>query len=297
MKIILSLLLFPSLAFAAGGSIDSTGMQTTVGGDDFSVGGSSFVVDSGVVVIGSAAVPSDPAVFNRLIVVSTAPGGDVAVLLRGSGGATNFTAFTGRISGGTNDNPTATLSGTLMANFGGAGHTGSAWVTNSTSDCGSVAEELFSSTAFGTGWRCRVTANAGTTKTERFRISNAGFVGIGTSAPATKLQVSSGVVTIDGTSSGFTVGGGSVIVRSLKIATGSTDLGGAITANCTAETNFSITGVAVGDACLVNTPAAIASTDWIVCRTLVDNVALKYCSQGVGVDPAAMVYHITTFEY
>lgn len=94
-----------------------------------------------------------------------------------------------------------------------------------------------------------------------------------------------------------TVGSGSGIARILKTATASTDLGGAITANCTAETNFSITGVAVGDACVVTTPAALASTDWIVCRTLADNVALKYCTQGAAVDPAAMVFHITTIEY
>lgn len=93
------------------------------------------------------------------------------------------------------------------------------------------------------------------------------------------------------------IGSGSVIVKVTKTATASTDLGGAITATCTAETNFSITGVAVGDACIVTTPAAIAATDWIVCRTLADNVALKYCTQGAAIDPAAMVYHITTIEY
>ena len=95
------------------------------------------------------------------------------------------------------------------------------------------------------------------------------------------------------------VGGsvGTAIVTIRKTASSSLDLGGAITATCTAETNVSITGVAAGDSCTVNTPAALAATDFIICRTLTDNVALKYCSQGVGVDPAAMVYIITTIEY
>ena len=92
-------------------------------------------------------------------------------------------------------------------------------------------------------------------------------------------------------------GGGSAIATIRKTASSSIDLGGSTTANCTAETNVSITGVAAGDSCTVNTPAALASTDWIVCRTLTDNVALKYCTQGTAVDPAAMVYTITTIEY
>lgn len=71
-------------------------------------------------------------------------------------------------------------------------------------------------------------------------------------------------------SSTVVVGGGSVIARITKTNTASTDLGGAITATCTAETNFSLTGVQVGDACIVTTPAALAATDWIVYRTLAD---------------------------
>ena len=93
------------------------------------------------------------------------------------------------------------------------------------------------------------------------------------------------------------IGGGTAIVRVLRTSTASTDLGAAITATCTAETNFAITGVAVGDSCVVQVPAALAATDWVVCRSLIDNVALKYCTQGASVDPAAMVFHITTIEY
>lgn len=95
----------------------------------------------------------------------------------------------------------------------------------------------------------------------------------------------------------LTIGSGTAMVRLLKTDSASIDLGGAITANCTAETNVSITGVAAGDSCTVNTPAALATTDWIECRTLTDNVALKYCTQGAAVNPAAMVYSITTIEY
>lgn len=140
----------------------------------------------------------------------------------------------------------------------------------------------------------------------------AGDTGIGTDNPLTKLEVNgsaqfgSGVTKSTFSTTGsltlasaatLTIGGGTAIVKIQKLATSSTDLGGATTATCTAETNFSMTGVAVGDACTVSVPAALAATDWIVCRTLVDNVALKYCTQGASVDPAAMVFHITTIEY
>ena len=142
----------------------------------------------------------------------------------------------------------------------------------------------------------------------------------GANAAGNGFHLSSGTLTVDGTANKIalgdavtggtltligtmtvtgstTLGGGSAIAKVTKTATASTDLGAAITATCTAETNFSITGVAVGDACVVTTPAALAATDWVVCRTLLDNVALKYCSQGATIDPAAMVFHITTIEY
>ena len=90
---------------------------------------------------------------------------------------------------------------------------------------------------------------------------------------------------------------GTLVAGIRKTVTADTDLGGAITLTCTAETNFSITGVAAGDSCTVNTPAALAATDWIQCRTLTDNVALKYCTTGTTINPATMVYSITTIEY
>ena|SRR5258708_6102532 len=43
---------------------------------------------------------------------------------------------------------------------------------------------------------------------ERMRISKTGNVGIGTTAPATKLHMSSGVFTIDGTGAGLALNGG-----------------------------------------------------------------------------------------
>lgn len=141
-----------------------------------------------------------------------------------------------------------------------------------------------------------VQGNAFSVGTSTFVVTG-GSVGVGTSNPGTKLHLSSGTLTIDGTAGAIRIGEGTPVFKIQKLATVSTDLGGATTATCTAETNFSMTGVAVGDACTVSIPAAIAATDWIECRTLADNVALKYCTQGVGVDPAAMVFHITTIEY
>ena len=134
-----------------------------------------------------------------------------------------------------------------------------------------------------------------------------GNVGIGTTSPGTKLHMSSGTLTVDGTGAAITttgglsgasavIGSGTSIVRILRTTTASTDLGGQVVASCTAETGFAVTGVAVGDNCTVNAASLLDATGWLECRTLADNVGLKYCALGTS-DIAAMVFYITTIEY
>ena len=196
--------------------------------------------------------------------------------------------------------PTAIVSGNVFGAFEAGGFDGTSYGTKNTI-MQSDAMENWSTTAKGSRTSFSVTTvgttNLLTAMSITSPVAGEGYVGFGTSLPSTRIHASSGVVTIDGNSSGLNVGEGTTVVRIKKTASGSIDLGGSITANCTAETNVSISGVAAGDSCTVNTPAALASTDWVVCRTLTDNVALKYCTQGSAVDPAAMVYTITTIEY
>ncbi|MEK7736565.1 MAG: hypothetical protein AAB319_02235, partial [Pseudomonadota bacterium] len=49
-------------------------------------------------------------------------------------------------------------------------------------------------------------------------VPGSGNVGLGTASPATKLHISSGVLTIDGTGSGITVGGNAVFQSSLAVS-------------------------------------------------------------------------------
>lgn len=158
--------------------------------------------------------------------------------------------------------------------------------------------QLNSSTGEGTAGQAFIhLANAGYGAAGVEWIGNTGNL-LGLNSPDTiRMHISNGAK-MSVAAAGVSIGDpGTAIARIFKTATASTDLGAAITANCTTETNFSIVGVAVGDSCTVTTPAALAATDWVSCRTLLDNVALKYCSFGTTIDPAAMVYHITTIEY
>lgn len=66
----------------------------------------------------------------------------------------------------------------------------------------------------------KTTADGAKTLSERMRITNAGNVGIGSVAPTTLLHLSSGTLTIDGSSPGITVGTTRFVVSGASVAIG-----------------------------------------------------------------------------
>jgi hypothetical protein len=187
----------------------TTILSSSAGGAAITLAGTSAVF---------VAYPADKSVnydaSNNVGIGTTSPGvtldvaGDNIRLTR----AANPPAFLGRQSQGTLAAPTATVSGDQITAFGGFGYTGAAYTSTPASAMRFLALETFTSTANGSGISFETTPIGSTTasRTERMRITDAGNVGIGTSAPDRKLDVQgSGSITVRSRStdtSGITVG-------------------------------------------------------------------------------------------
>jgi hypothetical protein len=89
---------------------------------------------------------------------------------------------------GTIANPTATLSGDILARFGGRGHDGSA-ETNAKARIEFNANQNWTSTATGADIRFYTTKGGTNDATEKIVINGNGNVGIGDTEPASKLTV------------------------------------------------------------------------------------------------------------
>jgi hypothetical protein len=101
--------------------------------------------------------------------------------------------FLGRKARGTILAPTAVLNGDSLASFGGYGYAATGWPAKpGPSSRGMMtisAAEDWTDTAQGAYITFGTAANGTTAKTERVRISDAGLVGIGTTAPESMLDV------------------------------------------------------------------------------------------------------------
>lgn len=120
--------------------------------------------------------------------VSITPAGDEILVTKYGSGTPNLA---GRQSNGSSATPTASTNGLGLASFSGRGHSGSSF----TSDRATIlmsADETFTSTAQGTRITFNTTLNGTAFQTERMRIDNTGFVGIGTVNPLKRMHVSSG---------------------------------------------------------------------------------------------------------
>jgi hypothetical protein len=104
-----------------------------------------------------------------------------------------YSVISGRSSEGTRNNPTASLADRPMFIIGGDGYTGSALTSNSAAMITFRTAENWSLTANGTAITFHTTTNGSTGKFERMRIDNNGNVGIGTTSPVQKLDVSGDV--------------------------------------------------------------------------------------------------------
>ncbi|HOW28192.1 MAG TPA: hypothetical protein PK876_06795 [Elusimicrobiota bacterium] len=109
----------------------------------------------------------------------------------------------------------------------------------------SGAFELVSADDAWTNWSAamRVTRSGYTVGNVIFP---SGSVGIGASSPVTKLTVSSGTVTIDGTGAGLVVGTGGAKVLNILSASNTLDFGSTTTGAST-DLTITVTGAAVGD--------------------------------------------------
>lgn len=156
-------------------------------------------------------------------------GSNTVVRLSNYGSGTN--AFQAREAAGSISSPSATTSGATLFSLGALGHDGSAFEAANRAVILFVAAETHSGSAQGARLQFETTANGGTTRTEKMRIADNGDVGIGTTSPATKLDIDgglatrqSGVTLSNGLNSDITVGNRSFI--RITGPTGAFSLGG-----------------------------------------------------------------------
>ncbi|MNK12013.1 hypothetical protein D3C87_300690 [compost metagenome] len=118
-------------------------------------------------------------------------------VLLDSYGATSYLSF--RRAGGTAASPTATVSGNILGVINAVGY-GATDYAGGAASISLRATEAWSDTANGSAISFETTANgsASTTVTERMRIDHSGNVGIGTTAPSEKLEISGGNLKVVG---------------------------------------------------------------------------------------------------
>jgi hypothetical protein len=149
--------------------IDNAG-AVTVAGNSFSVGASTFVVKQGLIGMGTAS-PSNGQLVVRYDLAS----------------ANTLLALENGITAGANQGSAIDFIG--HTSLSRMGQIISAW-----------------NAAANTDAYMSFTTRGGGTNAERMRITSTGNVGIGTTGPSTKFQVSSGVITNDGTGYGVIIG-------------------------------------------------------------------------------------------
>jgi hypothetical protein len=104
----------------------------------------------------------------------------------GSGDSPNFNFYT---ANGTSSAPTVTQNGDNLGQFAATGYNGTAF-GGSKVKVTFVATENWNATSNGTAVAFHTTTNGTTSRQERVRIDNTGYVGIGTPTPAYPLDVS-----------------------------------------------------------------------------------------------------------
>lgn len=137
------------------------------------------------VVSANAATPQPPPLGTSLHLA-----GEDSVIARfafdGYGAAASL-AF--RRANGTAASPTAVQSGNTIGAIQTLGYAATDYSAATRASINVAAEENWTDTAQGTRWTFTTTALGTTTTTERVRITAAGNVGIGTTAPVNKLQI------------------------------------------------------------------------------------------------------------
>jgi hypothetical protein len=144
----------------------------------------------------------DASTWNMASPAQTKPAPDVQVLASASAqsGALSCSmavtgyglvsvGFRGFSARGTVASPTASLSGDMLSFLGGHGHDGTSFGQGSKALIAFRTEENWTTTAQGSNISFDTTPIGSTARVERMRIAASGNVGIGTTAPSTKLHV------------------------------------------------------------------------------------------------------------
>ena len=185
------------------GPLTLSGSSLTVTGSAFSVGGSTFVVTGGNVGIGTGTPGA------RLAVSSTGGFTNLNVKAYSATASERPRIWLQRSRSTTESFGATTVGDDLgIIEFQGVGASASAFVNAASikaiqtgaTDVYAPSDMLFHTTPPGSSGL-----------TERLRINSTGYIGVGTTAPASKLHISSGALTIDGTGAGIFVGNGGMI--------------------------------------------------------------------------------------
>ncbi len=131
-------------------------------------------------------VLSSVLVFGQSITITPNTGNEIVLTQYN-----NIPEFIGRRANGTSTSPTPVVNGSNLIYLGGAGYNGSAFTT-SLARMAFLATQTWASGANGTKIAFSTTPNNSTSVTERMVIDESGFVGIGTSSPASKLHAFNG---------------------------------------------------------------------------------------------------------
>ncbi len=121
--------------------------------------------------------------------VSITPNGNDEILISR---ASSTPSFVGRRNSGTNTTPTATISGVELGTFSARGYTGTGYNTTDRGKVSFFSTEAFTASAGGTSIGFYTTPNGTLALTERMRINDAGKVGIGTTTPTGRFQITHG---------------------------------------------------------------------------------------------------------
>lgn len=131
-------------------------------------------------------------------------------------------------------------------------------------------------------------------------ILSAGGVGIATQNPATKLHLSSGIFTVDGTSGGLTISSAAntgVLISGILSATAVFNPGSIAANTCTDSSAITVNGAVDASECWVGAPAANASVAGVshVCYVSAANaVKVRACCDTVGACVAtSQTYRVT----
>ncbi|MDE1970121.1 MAG: hypothetical protein KGI50_00890 [Patescibacteria group bacterium] len=146
------------------------------------------VHDDGFVSIGTALLPGDGNPANLFSVAGqSSTGSNTSIINYSNSSAGNDLIFLK--ARGTVVTPTAPLAGDTLGSLLFSGHNGSVFNDAGGSAITALAEEGWSGSAQGSNLAFYTTSLGATSKTERMRITANGLVGIGTSTPASALEV------------------------------------------------------------------------------------------------------------